>query len=193
MRVEVTRESAESAGKLEIPWKGGEPGGGYFDLRENARALEHIEPARRYPPLRNFLVALNSDDSFFATVRCKAGSEPDDSASEAEPCVFSSRVDLIFAPAQLNLERGHYDRLTERLSELLQREVGSASLRARLSVCPCDFPALAGRGFCLRIVLAAGGATPEQAELRWGLALARLQQALLFSARLLRQQIAQAS
>jgi hypothetical protein len=39
--------------------------------------------------------------------------------------------------------------------------------------------------------LAAKGNTPEQAVLRWGLGLAHLQQALLFTSRHLRQQIAQ--
>ncbi len=52
----------------------------------------------------------------------------------------------------------------------------------------------AGRtGYGLRIQLSARGVTPQQAELRWGFGLARIQQALLFVSRTIRQQIAQVS
>ncbi len=48
-------------------------------------------------------------------------------------------------------------------------------------------------GFCLRIILYARGETLEQARVRWGLGLARVQQALLFVARELRQEHGAAS
>ncbi len=92
-----------------------------------------------------------------------------------------------------NLHRKHFESLTNRLRELLTREAALDALAAKLSVCPCRFVALGRSGFCLRIALHARGATPEQAQLRWGLGLARIQQALLFSSRVLRQQISQAS
>jgi hypothetical protein len=48
-------------------------------------------------------------------------------------------------------------------------------------------------GYALRFILTGYGGTPAQAELRWGLGVAHLQQALLFLSRAVRQQQAQAN
>ncbi len=192
MRVEVGFELEESSEKLEIPWKSEDSRTTYLDLRESPMALEQIEPARRHRPLRSFLTVVNSDDSLFATARCKTWLEQaPPTAGAEEPCQFISRVDLIFAAESFNLERSHYDDLTRRLAELLTRDTAPESLWAALRVHACRFRAAARWGFCLRIWLHALGATPEQAELRSGLGLARIQQALLFVSRFLRQQMAQ--
>lgn len=197
MRVEVASEPEESSDQLEIPWESTDPENCYLDLRENSGGLDRLEAAQRHRPLKSFLAAVNSADSFFSTVRCKAWLREDDPASgaisSADPCEFASRVDLVFASEPLNLERSHYEGLTRHLQELLTRDAAPDVLRAELRVCPCRFRALGRSGFYLRILLYARGATPEQAELRWGLGLARIQQALLFSSRVLRQQHGQAS
>jgi hypothetical protein len=196
MRVDVVFEPAEASDCLEIPWESADPENRYFDLRENPGALERLEAARRHRPLRSFLAAVNSADSLFSTARSKAwlrqehGSSP---ASDVDSCEFASRVDLMFASEAFNLEWAHYDALARRLEELLTRDPSPDTLGAELRVHPCRFRAPGRPGFYLRILLSARGATPEQAELRWGLGLARIQQALLFSSRLLRQQIGQAS
>lgn len=197
MRVEVVFEPEEASDRLEIPWESTDPENRCFNLRKNPGALERIEAGRRHRPLRGFLAAVNSADSLFSTARCKAwlrrephGSGP---ASDADPCEFTSQVDLVFASETFNLERPHYDALARQLQELLTRDAASDVLRTELRVRPGRFRALGRPGFYLRILLSARGATPEQAELRWGLGLARIQQALLFSSRILRQQIGQAS
>ena len=196
MRVEIAFEAEASSEKLEIPWENPASGARYVDLREDAKAMERIEEARRYLPLRTFLAAVNSADSLFSTARAKTWTQEEASASAASAaggCEFASQVDLVFAPEQLIAALGHYENLTQRLYELLAREPGSDTLRAELRVRPCRFRATAVRGFSLAILLFARGASPEQAELRWGLGLARVQQALLFTSRVLRQQITQAS
>ncbi len=193
MRVQVSFEPTEAGEKLEIPWESPEPEVRYFDLREDPRAIARVIAARQHPPLRSFLAAVNSEDSVFSTARCKVWLEQHGSASGTEPCEFASRIDLVFAPEAFNFDRGRYDSLTQRLEELLTRETSPDALRTELRVRPCRFGAASGLGFCLRILLRARGATPEQAELHWGLGLARIQQALLFISRLIRQQIAQAS
>ncbi len=190
MRVETVFEP-DDAGALRIPPLDATPGS-YFNLRENPRAVERLEVARRHPPLRSFLTAVNSGDSLLATAACKTWHGAATDATAGESHEFAGRVDLAFAGEALNLQRSHYEELTRKIEELLAREPAEA-LRAQLLVLPCDFVALGSRGFCLRILLWARGATPEQAELRWGLGLARVQQALLFSSRVLRQQIVQAS
>src|SRR6266852_1628503 len=157
------------------------------------RGIAQIEEARRHPPLRSFLVAVNSDDSLFATARCKTWQKQDDPSAGASPSEFSSRLELVFAPEQLNFNRSQHEGLARRLEELLTRETAPDALRSELRVLSCRYRAPGREGFCLRITLHARGTTPEQAEMRWGLGLARIQQALLFVSRVLRQQIAQVS
>ncbi len=193
MRVEIVSAPTEAGETLEIPWESADPERRYFDLRDDPRGIAQITEARRHSPLRNFLVAVNSDDSLFATARCKTWQMQGDPASGADACEFSSGLDLIFAPQPLNFERSHHELLARRLEELLTRDTAPDALRSELRVLLCRFRAHERAGYCLRFELHARGATPEQAELRWGLGLARVQQALLFASRMLRQQIAQAS
>ena len=193
MRVEIAFESEESSDTLEIPWESADPGNSYLDLRDTPGLVDWLEAARRSRPLRSFLSVVNSGDSVFATTRCKVWLRQDEPASAVESCEFASRVDLVLAPESLNFDRAQYDTLSRRLRELLTRDAAPDALRAELRIHPCRFRALGRAGFCLRILLYARGATPEQAELRWGLGLARIQQALLFCSRILRQQIGQAS
>ncbi len=191
MRVEIAWESEESSDTLEIPWESPDPGNSYLDLRETPGLVDRLEAARRSRPLRSFLSVVNSGDSVFATARCKVWLRQNEPASAPEPCEFACRVDLVFAPEQFNLDRARYDELCRHLQELLARDAAPDVLRAELRIRPCRFRALGRAGFCLRILLYARSATPEQAELRWGLGLVRVQQALLYCSRIRRQQIGQ--
>jgi hypothetical protein len=175
MYIAVVSDPAESA-----PVKAA----GRFDLHLDATAIDRIEAARKHAPLRTFLANVNVNDSIFSSIGCKVWSTTE--AAGGKPDVFASRIDLIFLQEAANFGRGPHENLANRLSELLTREVAEA-LRAELRISPVEF-AGEDRGFCLRVILYARGATPEQAEVRWGLGLARLQQALLFIARGLRHQ-----
>ena len=154
------------------------------NLHVDPEAIERIECARRNLALRNLLAYLNATDSLFSTCGSKAWSEEQE--DPAEPFVFASRVDVIFLREDVNFGRGPHENLARRLAELLEREPGE-SLRAELQIAGVEFAETGG--FCLRILLYAQGNTAGQAELRWGLGLARLQQALLFVARALRQEL----
>jgi len=186
MRVEVAFELAESDERLNVPWE--KPDGTRFlDLRSTPKAIQEIEPARRYRPLHNFLAAVNSTDSVFATARCRVWLEQETGdASE-----FASEIDLFFASEDLNAERTQYEGLCQRLLELLAQESGQ-TLRAELRVRRCRFGTTGQNGHCLAVFLHARGETPGQAEIRWGLGLAHLQQALLFVSRGVRQRLTQA-
>jgi hypothetical protein len=156
----------------------------HLDLHVDPAAMGRIEAAQRYVPLRNLLIYLNVSDSLFSTFGSKAWSGREDDPEE--PFVFVSRVDLVFLREDANFGSGPHENLGRRLAELLGREPGDA-LRVELQICRAE---LGGQGgFCTRVSLYAKGATPEQAELRWGLGLARLQQALLFVARGLRHEL----
>ena len=189
MRVKLRLEfDAEPAG-LKIP-EGGQPGG-YVNLRENPGAIEQIEPARLYRPLRGLLIALNSAESEFASVACRTWTKENPAAAEASE--FGSRVDVIFSRQKHNFERSTYLSLAEGLRELLERESGAATLEADVSVLRCTYRESSSQGYALRLILTGRGSTPAQAELRWGLGVAHLQQALLFLSRAARQEQARAN
>jgi hypothetical protein len=79
--------------------------------------------------------------------------------------------------------------LSSGLKELLERDTGEA-LRATLRISSCEFAADKRKGFCLEVRLIAEGSSAQQAESRRGLGLARVQQALLFRSRAMKQQLA---
>jgi len=174
MHVEISEEASPSRSVRDED---------HYNLSIDAGAMEKIAPARIHAPLRNLLTHLNAKDSLFSTFASKVWNTSDGDGNEAS--VFGSRVDVIFLREDANFGIGPHEELAKRLSELLAREPGSA-LRVGLQVLGAQFGG--NQGFCLRISLEARGATPEQAQLRWGLGLARVQQALLFVARGLRHE-----
>lgn len=187
MRVEQVTELGEDSPKLEIPWTARGPDRAYFDLRDDPRSIARIEAARQHAPLRALLVAVNGEDSAFATVRCRVTRNAE-APADSNRRQFRSEIDLVFAEARANAEQSRFEELMKRLAELFGREGGADYLWVRLSLRHCLFAGAPGKGFCLAIGLSADGASAEQAEVRWGLALARVQQALLFLSRGLRQQ-----
>ena len=127
--------------------------------------------------LRSFSTAIGGDDSLF---RC-GSSTPQvigDALCTAD-FALSLRGEELEANRQLHLT------LVEKLVELLRVAGSAETLAARICLAP------QGRGTALRLRLEARGSTAEQARLRWGLGVAHLQQALLFTSRYLRQRIAQ--
>jgi len=183
MRVEILDDWKSAGRTMTFP-----PVQDYFDLRDNPRGIERIPAARQYLPLRNFLAAVNSADSVFisGSARAQPHSPPPGSSDEASD--FSSQTRLVFADSSLNFERDHYAELAGRLKGLLERDAGDA-LRVILRIAPCQFTDENRQGYSLSIHLSAQGTSAEQSEMRWGLGLTRLQQALMFSARALRQQL----
>jgi hypothetical protein len=182
MRVEIV-EAAEA----EKPSAVFPPDEDFVDLRENPGAVQKIAAARQYPPLRNFLTTVNGTESIFTTVSASTRSDlPATSGDSAHEFAFEAT--LVFAEISLNFDRKQYAELSSGLKELLERDT-TDTLRTVLRIASCDFPGQSQRGFCLGMRLVAEGDSPEQAELRCGLAMARVQQALLFRARSLKQQI----
>lgn len=172
MRVVVTNDSGQGCTVA---------GPERLDLRQDPRAIERIDAAREHPALRALLLNLNSEESPFWTFGCKVWTAQDHGA---EPNVFASRIDLIISQGA-NPGRAQYDEIATRLAGLLEREPGDA-LSAEVHISSAQFAG--GRdGFCLRLFLFARAAGEEQARLRWNLGLARVQQALLFLARAIRQ------
>jgi hypothetical protein len=185
MKVEIVEEAEGAAPVPVFP-----PAENYFDLRANPQAIEGIAAARQYLPLRNFLTSVNGAESIFATANSATKSDLPAAVSAGPAYEFASQTTIVFADPSLNWERRHYADLSSGLKDLLQRDTAD-SARAVLRISPCQFTAESARGFCMSIRLVAEGSSAQQAELRWGLGLARIQQALLFRSRTLKQQVAE--
>ena len=141
-------------------------------------------PAAESRALQAFLAAVKGDESLFHLTGV-ATWQPTPSA-ETGVHGFGGSFVLGFRDGTLNRNRGLYFSLLEKLAELL-REAGSPeSLEARLGL---TREAADGSLLRLALQLVGSGNSPEQAELRWGLGLIHVQQALLFTSRYLRQQL----
>ena len=185
MRVEIVEEAEGKAPASVFP-----PGENYFDLRASPQAIEQIAAARQYLPLRNFLSSVNGAESIFTTASVTTKSELPATVSADQAHEFASQARIVFAEPSLNWERRNYADLSSALKELLERDTAD-STRAVLRISSCDFTAEDRSGFCLDIRLVTVGGSAQQAELRWGLGLARVQQALLFRSRVLKQRDAE--
>ena len=185
MRVEIVEEAEGTPPAWAFP-----PHADYVDLRANPQAIEQIAAVRQCPPLRNFLATINGAESIFTTSGAIAKADLPAAVSAGLAYEFASQIRMVFTDTFLNLQRKQFADLCAGLKELLERETGEAT-RAVLRVSCCDFTAESQPGYCLEIRLVAQGSSAQQAELRWGLGLARIQQALLFRTRVLKQKIAE--
>jgi hypothetical protein len=167
-------------------WK---TGASQFDLRGDPGAIEQIEPARLHRPLRGFLSALNSEETIYATVACRT-SVKTEAGGEAE---FASSVDVVFATQRQNFDRKRFESLASSLRDLLEKEPGGEHLAVEICILDCSSRDSRNPNYALQLILFARGNSPAQAELRWGLAVAHLQQAMLYLSRTLRQQQARSN
>ena len=183
MHIDIIEETGGESPAAVFPPEDDSP-----DLRENPQQIGQMPVARRHAPLRNFLISVNGPESILATGNIAIKSDLPSAVSSAAAQEFASQIEIVFAVPSLNWERQHYVDLCSGLKELLERDT-SDSFRVVLRISRCDFRAEMRSGFCLAVRLVAEGNSEQQAELRWGLGLARLQQALLFSSRVLKQQV----
>jgi hypothetical protein len=186
MRVEAVNSLGVGAAAIEIPWSSAD-GDAYLDLRENPAAISQISAARDHAPLMTFLAAVNGPGSLFATVRAKTWDEP--SAQAGAEFTFHSRVDLMFARSELNFIPERYEDVVQRLIASWMRDTSGDALSVRLEILPCAYAAAKTEGAALRLILTARSASAEQARVRWGLGIVRVQQALLFVSRAMRQKL----
>ena len=150
----------------------------------NATAIE--EPAVKLA-LQNFWSSLQSDDSMFDCQ--EAGTGP--VAGGGDGAARSAGEFLVTFRDAAAGNRGMYFQLIQKLIELLQ-DAGSQEVMAVFLCLASEKPkGISKEGLGLKIRLEATGDSNEKAALRWGLGLAHLQQALLFTSRYLRQKTKQ--
>ena len=185
MRVEAVNSLDKPDAAIEIPWKSPD-GDSYVNLRENPGEIQKLGVAADNVPMAGFLTAVNGETSLFCTVRAKASAN---GANSSEP-TFHSRVDLAFAQAEFNFMKERYEDAVRRLLEVWMKDFAAAdALTVKLELIPCRYSGLENSGIALRLIITARGATPDQARTRWSLGLVRVQQAILFVSRAMRQKL----
>lgn len=140
--------------------------------------------------LQSFQSAIQGDASFFdgrqvGNLKLAAGEEG--------RTICSGNFLFSFRGKELGGNRGLHFQLIQKLFELLKNAGSAQILAARLCLITEKQDEAAWGGFAVSVDLEAEGDTNEQATLRWGLGLAHLQQALLFTSRYMRQKISQKS
>ena len=153
---------------------------------ENTQVATGIhDPCHDALALQNFKVALQGDDSLFESRR--AGNLLVTRTDQGRATCSGGFV-LTLRDKESSRNRGLHFQLIQKLIELL-RDAGSPEI---LSVKLCLISEAQDESTrevrALRVELESVGDSNEQATLRWGLGVAHLQQALLFTSRYLRQQ-----
>ena len=148
-----------------------------------------IAAAKEHLPLGTFLTAIHGEQSIFSSVRAKTWVDNPGRNESGGSWEFHSRCDLILHYEQLRYSTSHAEDVMRRLVDLWMREPSAESLRLRIELLPCKFVAESREGGALRIEIIARGESAEQARMRWGLGVARVQQALLFVSRAVRQKM----
>lgn len=154
-----------------------------------------VDDAGAERALRSFFAAIESDDSLFTCeapgARIAGGALGGTGTAGAALC--SGDFVLRFRGASLGGNRRLHFSLVEKLVELLKADGSAGWLAAHICLASDSGAEGQPAGFALRLRLAAQGSSAEQAGLRWGLGVAHVQQALLFTSRYLRQQIGQSA
>ena len=140
--------------------------------------------------LQSFQSAIQGDTSFFD---CRRAGNLQLGGGEEGRISCSGGFLLSFRGKEFGGNRGLYFQLIQKLFELLKNAGSAELLSARLCLVSEKLEEGMPGGLALRVDLEAVGDSNEQATLRWGLGLAHLQQALLFTSRYLRQKTSQKS
>jgi hypothetical protein len=146
--------------------------------------------------IKSFLAAIDSGDSLLCMAQPLEGPSEDESVGGH---VYSGDILLEFREVENSRNRSLHFVLIEKLIELLKEAGSNDSLETTLCLTSGSIlirtsetqaPARQ-KELALRMRLTAKGDSADQAVLRWGLGLAHLQQALLFTSRHLRMHLGQ--
>ena len=146
--------------------------------------------------IKSFLAAIENDVSLFCVAQPLVEPSADETAGGR---VYFGDIVLEFREAENGRNRSLHFILIEKLIELLKEAGSQESLEATLCLTSGSISVSSSgsaekpnhRELALWMRLAAKGDSAEQAVLRWGLGLAHIQQALLFTSRHLRMHLAQ--
>jgi hypothetical protein len=161
---------------------------------EIASLKDRFRPGGREPSekvnesqvLANFRAAVSGKDSFFRLQDCVAGFPGQPGETHG---AYAGQFMIAFRRLDLSGDRNLYLILRQTLQELLKEASSSDALFATMCVRAPAAEEARPPELSLVLQLEAIGSTPEQAEVRWSLGLAHVQEALLCASRLLMQRL----
>ncbi len=198
MHAELTLDLGPESPALEVPWVA-ETGNdevdspGFVDLRAHPQRVRELAEVRAYPPLGEFLLAVNAANSPLATAKCDGWTTHEIAEEElafGATLKFVTYVDLIFVDHAEQASQARHEEFAQGLCRLLQR-APEIPCSAECVLRRCYFhdlsrDAVTSRdGFCLTLYCTGFGEEEEQAWQRWAIALRLVQNAIaqLFAAR----------
>lgn len=140
-------------------------------------------PAPETQAMRVFRAAMDGPDSIFRLDEAIEGNPYQASGAEGK---YAGELVICFRRLDLGAERKWSFLLLERMAELLKLAMGSDALDVTLCLRPADQHHAT---IALVTQLEAIGSSQDQAQLRWELGLSHIQKALLFTSRLIQQQL----
>jgi hypothetical protein len=165
---------------LEVPWATLDGSLRYYDLGGHPELIEHLEEARRYPEVAEFLRRLNATGGAFGTVKCDAWA-----STEIEPAeeVFGashkhgSYCDLVFRQPAERQSFARHEALARRLVELL-RNAPEIPAAVEVVMRRCVFHEDDSEGCAITCFVTGYGNDEMQARRQWEIALHLLENAL---------------
>ena len=181
MRVEILQELDPDDATLEIPWvSADDPTLAYIDLKTFPARAGELDECRNRPVLGSLLRAINRPDSLLRSAKCHVWITHDLAEEERWdfdfPVKVASYLDLLFDSPDMNANLGPHLRLAEEI----ERGMKEARLQAQMDIAVrrCLFHAQETWGYYLTLFVHAYGATENEAETAWTLALSNLREVL---------------
>jgi hypothetical protein len=181
MRVEILQELGPDDPRLEIPWASGdEPTLAYMNLKTFPEKVEELDECKDRAVLANLLRAINRPDSPLGSAKCHVWITHELAEEERWdfdfPVKVASYLDLLFESPDLNSDLGHHLRLAEEI----ERGMKETRLPAQMDIAVrrCLFHAEENWGYYLTLFVHAYGASENEAEKVWTLALLTLREVL---------------
>ena len=181
MRVEILQELGPDDARLEIPWASADdPTLAYIDLKTFPGHAEELNECRSRPVLGSLLRAVNRPDSPLRSAKCHVWITHELAEEERWdfdfPVKVGSYLDLLFDSPDLNASLAPHLRLAEEI----ERGMKETRLQAQMDIAVrrCLFHAEENWGYYLTLFIHAYGATENEAEMAWTLALLNLREVL---------------
>jgi len=181
MRVEILQELGPDDARLEIPWASADdPTLAYIDLKTFPDKAEELDECRSRPVLGSLLRAINRPDSLLLSAKCHVWITHELAEEERWdfdfPVKVASYLDLLFDSPDLGANLAPHLRLAEEI----ERGMKETRLQAQMDIAVrrCLFHAEENWGYYLALFIHAYGATENEAEAVWTLALLNLREVL---------------
>jgi hypothetical protein len=181
MRVEILQELGPDDARLEIPWASADDLTlAYIDLKTFPDNAEELDECRSRPVLGSLLRAINRPDSLLRSAKCHVWITHELAEEERWdfdfPVKVGSYLDLLFDSPDLKASLAPHLRLAEEI----ERGMKETRLQAQMDIAVrrCLFHAEENWGYYLTLFIHAYGATENEAEAAWTLALLNLREVL---------------